>query len=287
MEEEKERMNLQDVYKSDFKKTGNPDQIRIRCIFCDESNYKLYIHLVKKVYICHKCGAKGRIQDNGELLVRLDIFDKKVKEFQDGKVRSTPVVDLPQEYIGPVKRSHGVPYSYLTKRGISQSEINRYRIGYCSTGKFRERVILPIYEGEKLTYFIGRAYTQRSPRYLNSNSGRSKVIFKTFTEPVKEAILVEGIFTAIYVSQVLPAIATLGKVVTEAQCKKIAQVVDKVYVMLDRNAKKETIQATFMLAHYIEALPIFIKAEAPDLHSHEELRRMVNAHLPNAKRSIR
>lgn len=270
-------MDLVTVLNSpDFRKTSDPYHKRYKCISCGEQKYKLYIHFQKKVFICHKCGISGSI--HGQIQTSVDHFDRKVEDFRNGNATHRPSIsssiELPEGF-KRIRESSGLPYSYLSKRGLSRDEIKDYGMGYCPEGRYEGRIIIPIYRDGELVYFIGRSFSGRIPKYLNVGKGRNKVIFKTFTNPVSSCIIVEGVFTAIYVSRLLPAIATLGKIISETQCEQISKWCKKVYVVLDSNARKECIQATCKLAHYISAVPIFINKPAPDSYSLEELERII------------
>ena len=269
---------------NDFKKTNDPYHKRYRCPSCGEQKYRFYIHFKKKVYICFRCGISGRL--DGEILTSVDHYESKVEDFKNGQssTQDREYIDLPKEIIRPLRRASGLPYLYLRKRGITEAEIDRYQMGYCSEGIYRERIIIPIYgNSSQPVYFIARSYTAREPKYINARSGRSKTIFKSFTGAVDFCILVEGVFTAIYVSRIFPSIAILGKVISEAQCKKIAECTKQVYVMLDSNAKKENLESAFKLGFFLSAKPIFITKPAPDSYSYEELERLINENLFNTK----
>lgn len=266
-------MELEQLLTSnDFKKTSDPFHVRYKCCFCGELKYKLYVHKKKRVFICHKCGMSGRLK--GKISITLDEFQEKVRRFQNGEFLGSEdkgKVELPPEFIETVKRNHTLPYQYLRKRGISDSEIKRYRIGYCPTGRYSERIIIPVYEQDTLAYFVARTYTNQEPRYLNVGQGRNRIIFKSFSEPVREAVITEGIFDAIRVATVHPAIAILGKVMGDLQARKIAQVAQRAIVMLDQDAPKECFQVTCQLNHYLPTRAIFIHKKDPGSMDSEEI----------------
>ena len=85
---------------------------------------------------------------------------------------SKEVVQLPKEYKplwnggdGIVKR-HAL--SYLYKRGITDADILKYDIGYCDSGLYSNRIIIPSYDSDgKLNFFVGRDFYNGKLKYRN------------------------------------------------------------------------------------------------------------------------
>lgn len=259
---------------NDIKKTTKPGEIKANCPFCGSTGHKLGINLKKGIFHCFKCDASGKLED---FKINVDAFQSKVEGFKNGS--KTPAIQsivLPSETITPVSRTSGRPFMYLKNRGLTESDIRRYSLGYCSEGLYGERIILPIYgEDGSLLYFIARAYANRQPKYLNVGTIKRGVIFKTFTGSVDFCILVEGAFDAISVAKVFPAIALLGKVCHEHQAEKIAKLTKKVYVMLDQDAPQSTFKVACQLSHYVKAIPIFINKKDPGEMTPEEIRKEI------------
>ena len=44
-------------------KSGDPNQFRYCCPFCEDTKFHLLVHLKKKVYICHRCKASGKLRN--------------------------------------------------------------------------------------------------------------------------------------------------------------------------------------------------------------------------------
>lgn len=264
------------IISNDFKKTNTIGKFKYCCPFCD-GEYKFVVDYNRKNYVCWRCNVRGSLKD--EIPTTIDAFTKRVQEFKHGKPgRDFEDFHLPNEAL-PITRESGVPHRYLLRRGLTEDDIKRYNIKYCSEGFYRDRVIFPFFEEKRLVYYVGRTYLGNEPRYLNAGRGRGKVIFKTFQEPVDVCVLVEGIFTALYVSKVFPAVATLGKIVTQSQARLISGVARRVLIMLDSNAHKEVMDAHRLLNYYMKAKPMFIKKAAPDSYSHQELSKLIKESL--------
>ena len=106
---------------------------------------------------------------------------------------------------------------YLAKRGINQSIIERYNIGYIGNDKkanfaMRNRIVIPSYDrNDNLNYWVGRDYTGKAKlRYKNPKAEKSMFVFNeskvNWYEPIT---LVEGPFDHIIVPNSIPL---LGKV---------------------------------------------------------------------------
>ena len=182
----------------------------VRCPACDDkkkSKMKLVIRLDDGRYQCWVCGIKG---NNVAYLVSkyknsfLDLissaFDKKIqsKGLEDFKI------ELPEGSVFVLKPNRDpdlkAAVKYLHSRGLSKKDIYRWRIMYCSKGKFRRRVLVPSFDHEgSLNYFVARSIDDnRGPKYLNSKVSKNEIVFNELDVDWKKPIvLVEGVFDAI------------------------------------------------------------------------------------------
>ena len=154
---------------------------------------------------------------------------------------------------------------YLKSRNIEHREIIRYGIGYCSDGKYKNRIIVPSYDAEcKLNYFVARDLFPNSKfKYKNPKISKDTVMFELLINWKKEIILCEGIFDAIAIKR--NAIPLLGKFLSKTLVKKIMQNdVKSVYIALDSDAKKDAIKLSkFFIDHGIKTYRIDMKEKDP------------------------
>lgn len=254
-------------------------QLFYNCPFHEDNKGHFGVDIKRGIYHCFKCGTKGRIKD---LDTPLSEFKETVENFLYGKPeqvsQGSGLVALPREY-QPLSKGSGLPYTYLINREVTKQEIRNYKIGYCSTGVFQDRVIVPIYEEDKLKYYVGRTYTNREPKYLNAPFDKGGAIFKTFKGKVDRSIICEGIFDAIRIGKLYPAIALLGKVVNGSpQIASILKSTKEAFVMLDRDAESQGFYASHVLNYYLKTHVMFIKDKDPGEMSLKDLKGM----LPNA-----
>ena len=133
--------------------------------------------------------------------------------------------------------------AYLKNRGISKDDILKYNIGYCTSGRYRNMVIIPSYDANgSLNYFTGRSF-EKEPytKYRNPEASRNIVPFELFINWNIPVILCEGPFDAIAIKR--NVIPLLGKNIQSNLMKKIVtSAVEKIYIALDKDAQKQALR---------------------------------------------
>lgn len=132
---------------------------------------------------------------------------------------------------------------YLKKRGITIFDILKYRIGYCESGEYSGKIIIPSYDGSgQLNYFVSRAYySSDTQRHKNPKVSKDIIGFELLINWAEPIILCEGSFDAIAVKR--NAIPLFGKIIqTTLQKKIIEERVRNIYICLDPDALKNAIQ---------------------------------------------
>jgi DNA primase len=195
------------------------------CTICDESKHKgnLEVSLEKFVWHCWSCGISGPL---GKLFD--DFGNKKQKKLyrllQPEEVKPVekkkPKIKLPVGFtlfkdsspVYPIRRQ---AYNYLKSRGVTDEMIERYNIGFCDSGDFSGRIIIPSYNKDgELNYFIARSWNPNSKsKYKNPKEEKDKIIFnESLIDWNEDITLVEGAFDSIFVPN---SIAMLGKHMSE------------------------------------------------------------------------
>ena len=172
-------------------------------------------------------------------------------------------LSLPEEY-RPLWIQKSTPdyrnaVHYLKNRGITIFDIIKYRIGYCESGQYSGKVIIPSYNCDgQLNYFVSRAfYKSDKQKHKNPRISKDIIGFDMFINWSQPIILCEGAFDAIAVKR--NAIPLFGKVIQPALQKKIIeQRVRDIYICLDSDAMKnavsicERFMAEGLNVHFIE-----------------------------------
>lgn len=166
---------------------------------------------------------------------------------KDTSVEKLEVIQLPEEYrplwIKKLTPDYRNAIHYLTNREITIFDIIKYRIGYCESGEYAGKIIIPSYNSAgQLNYFVSRAF-YKNDKFKHKNPKISKDIigFEMFINWAEPIILCEGSFDAIAIKR--NAIPLFGKIIQPALQKKIIEErVKNIYICLDADALKNAIQ---------------------------------------------
>ena len=199
----------------------------------------------------------------------------KVKE-EDKK----NIVKLPDDFKplwngndGIVKR-HALTYLY--KRGITDEDIIKYNIGYCDSGLYSNRIIVPSYDSNgRLNFFVGRDFYSSKMKYKNSPTSKDIIGFEIFINWDEPIILCEGVFDAMAFKR--NAIPLFGKTVPKSLQKKIIEFgVKTLYLALDNDAMSDTIKITEMfLSEGIDVKIMVLKDKDPSELGFEKLLKSI------------
>ena len=169
------------------------------------------------------------------------------KTYVNTRTQETKVsLSLPPEFKplsngndGIVKR-HAL--NYLYKRGITDSDILKYNIGYCDEGTYSNRIIIPSYDSDgELNFFVGRDFYSSKLKYRNTPTTKDVIGFDLFINWDEPIILCEGVFDAMAFKR--NAIPLFGKtVMSKLQKKIIERKVKIIYLALDNDAINDSIK---------------------------------------------
>ena len=90
--------------------------------------------------------------------------------------------------------------NYCTSRGMSEKDMWYFKIGTCTSGRFRRRAIFPSFTSDgDLNYFVARSIDgQGSRKYVNADVKKTDIIFNDISIDWKnELTIVEGPFDLI------------------------------------------------------------------------------------------
>jgi DNA primase len=229
------------------------------CPFCNHHKKKLQVNLDTQRWHCWVCDSKGRSIQS--LLRKLNVDIRDLNRLKDiyGEDDYTLVekdeyvakLQLPSEF----KQLHFKPkgfnpeynqaLNYLKERGITQADIVKYNIGYCSEGLYFGRIIVPSYdENGDLNYFVARSYyKEERMKYKNPPVNRDVIVFDNqinWNEPI---ILCEGVFDSFSIKR--NCIPLLGKfLLSKLKNKIIEKGVKEVTIMLDSDAIADSTKHT-------------------------------------------
>ena len=227
------------------------------CPFCHHHKKKLQINLDTQQWHCWVCDAKGRkIQT---LLRKLQVDSSKIKKiyeiYGDDYIVSTTSTDeekvelrLPSEFKSLLDKPKGLNplyrkvEQYVKDRGITQEDIIRYNLGYCDSGIYSNRIIIPSYDRDnRLNYFIARSvFDEEKFKYKNPPISKNVTIFENQINWKEPITLTEGVFDAMAVKR--NAIPLLGKFIPKTLMDSIYKNgVKKISVILDKDAQEQAL----------------------------------------------
>lgn len=221
-----------------------------RCWNCKDSHGMHGRNLIK---LFHK--IKASRQQIGELYNILDvniILKNNVDYVEKIDTLVKPILSLPPEFISITNFQDTNEYKkavdFLLGRGITRNDIIKYNIGYCETGKYARRIIIPSYNTNgELNYFVARTYDDNiRPKYKNPPIATSDdvIFFDMHINWNMPILLCEGVFDAIAAKR--NAIPILGNSIYGALWKKIIfEDVKEIVLALDMDMVKTSL-------HYIE-----------------------------------
>jgi DNA primase len=235
------------------------DEYLFHCPYCQHHKKKLSINFGKGYWKCWVCDTRGKniyriVRKFGtyqqrqkwlDLDGRLDLNEFEGIFAEMNNVREEQVFDLPEDFVSlcnkHLPRTAKMPLRYLFERGLTRQDILKWKIGYCGSGKYNGRIIVPSFNNDgNINYFVARSYDGNRRKYLNPTAEKDIIFNELSVDWDSPVILVEGVFDAIVAGE--NAIPILGSTIRETT--KLFQAIaindTPVYLALDADAIKKT-----------------------------------------------
>ena len=244
-----------------------------KCPYCNHHKNKLSVNFNSNVYKCWICDARGK---NIRRLVRrfgsmndLSKWDtltghdfassKQTLEnllfsTEEDRVEERQFIELPPGFKTLTRKSKSVSdypaYNYLLNRGLSDMDILKYKIGYCTEGKYKNRIIIPSFDSEGyLNFFVARSYIGDKMKYKNPNVSKDIIFNELDVDWDADVVLTEGVFDAIVARNAVPILgSTLRE--TSRLFQKIINFDSSVFIALDPDAEKKAMNLVANLLKY-------------------------------------
>lgn len=215
-----------------------------------------------------------------EVMPRVMPLAGDMRDRLEGRSEDEPLVatELPAEFEPCYVRGKWRIPRYLRQRRISKQAIKEFCIGYCRTGHYADRIVLPIRSP------FGHSFTTRltlpgEPRYL-AGEGAGRLLFgwnvlQRCYADTSIVVLVEGPFDALVTFDAgLPVLGLCGKSLHEPQRDQLRMLRGKTFVLLlDPEAASDAVeQASKLLSTKIALLP---GNKDPAKSKHDTIRRTV------------
>lgn len=240
-----------------------------KCPSCDHYKNKLSVNVEKNAFKCWVCDYSGT--NIYSLIKKYGTYESKnewralngsvdITEFdsifQEDSIEEPLVqrIELPKEFItltsNNLPTSSAPAISYLKSRGIGRREILKWRMGYCTAGEYRNRVIIPSFDNDGyVNYFIARTYTDEWPQYKNPPASKDIVFNDIFMDWESDVVIVEGVFDAVKASNAIPI---LGSTLNEKNklFQRLVSRNPKIFLALDDDAEKKALRIIKNLLEY-------------------------------------
>jgi len=233
------------------------NELLFSCPACRHHKRKLSVNLDKNAFKCWICDYRGRsirhlirrfgsytqLQRWDQITGRADLSQFDSLFMDESGNRDRQKIDLPAEF--ETLTSEKIPatgisaYKYLRSRGLTRADIVRWKIGYCFSGEYRNRVIIPSFDDDgDVSYFIARTYTEDSYKYKNPRVSKDIVFNELYVNWNSDLVLVEGVFDAIIAGNSVPILGSTLREDSEL-IRKIVFNDTPVYIALDPDAAKK------------------------------------------------
>ena len=290
-----------------FSKTG--DEFLFSCPKCNHHKRKLSVNVDKNVFKCWICEYSGT--NIGRLVRRHGDFNQKAKWqqitghleisqfdeiiaslFPDEEEEMPITVELPNEFLSLANKGRSLlstkARNYLTKRQITEEQILFWKIGYCPSGEYGGRIVVPSFnENGDCNYFIGRTYRNDWRKYMNPPTSKSKIIFnELYIDWQEDLVLTEGVFDAIVSGK--NSVPILGSSLREQSrlFKSIIKNDTPVYVALDPDAEEKAASLVENLIKYgaeVYKVEVFPYSDVGEMPKKEFLKRKKAARLMSSE----
>lgn len=214
-------------------------EIRIACPLCADDNKRLYIEAETGCWLCFRCDERGSLFDLFNHAIGLGAHEsfEKLREVRfrlgpryhfaglEEEKKEPPQVELPDQFVRftAIYPSTEHPYvAYLDARGVNAAMRSQYRMGYCATGDYAGRVIIPVHgvPNNTLYTFVARSIDPEEPKKVlypphSRPSGTLFNLDKVVGGLPSPLVLTEGVFDALRLLG--RAVAILGSTLSPTQ----------------------------------------------------------------------
>lgn len=279
-----------------LKKAGK--SYRTLCPFHEEGTASFFVSPSRQTFHCFGCGISGDVisfimkWNKVPFREALGILSGKAGGYWDpnppAKTRRqfpysthSTLASFPRTFL-PLDGSGKIfsrPLEYLVGRDVSLLQIAMYDIGYVAApGRYKDRLIFPIYVKGNLQGFVARAIKDADLKYLYPKGMRkSGCLFGyDIANGFRNCILVEGVFDTLRVG--FDAIAILGSSLSTEQISLLYNAdFQRITIMLDSDAFEKSIKICRQLESYFEVHLIILTEGDPGSHSHRWLRDAIDS----------
>lgn len=290
---------------------GGSTEMVLTCPACGKNN--LCVNVRRRLWHCWSCeryvvdveGKRRAVQGAGGLVKLVQLLDRvdraqAIARIEAGSIYSyrdtarLPEDSLNSRYVGAIRSADPVEppegwqpvtevLPFMAQRGITLEDARLFGLGWCDRGRYRGRLIFPVWEDRRLLYFQGRAMWAPVPgrtylKSLNPPGGDRHAVSSELLMNLDQArfyprvAVVEGPTDLVRTGP--DAVCTFGKRITDAQIGRLIRAgVRALDFLWDADAAEEMKTAARRLTGLFDLRLIFLPHGDPGDFSREYLTR--------------
>ena len=232
-------------------------ELLFTCPSCRHHKRKFSVNLNKNVYKCWICDYRGRnirrairrfgsftqLQAWDQITNRSDLEKFADLFMESERTKDTQKLELPSEFVSLC--TNKIPATglyakrYLQNRGVTNEDILKWKIGYCFSGEYKNRIIVPSFDQDgDVSYFIARSYSGDNYKYKNPKASKDITFNELYIDWNKDLVLVEGGFDALVAGNAVPILGSTLRAGSRL-LREIVRNDTPIYVALDPDAAKK------------------------------------------------
>jgi len=283
--------------------------VAVRCPNCDDdknNKKKFSINLETLQCHCWVCGIKGKnlspilrkfFKKDDLIFYSRNFLGEKYEHERVEKIE-VEVPKLPSKFILLADNFKRIDpdikscLSYLVKRGISERDMWYFKLGTCTSGRHRRRIIIPSFDSDGgLNYYSSRSIDSNKIKYINAKFDKREIIFNEINiDWSEELTVVEGPFDLIKCND--NATCILGSNMGERYLlfKKIAANMTPTLLALDSDMIQKSFKIAKLLSSYgcdVRIMELGGKLDVGEMTKSEFLEKKEYASLYDRKDYIR
>ena len=230
----------------------NIEKDKFKCWVCEYSGSTIY-RLVRRLGTFKHKQEWASFCEN----ISLSSFDQQMLDGLNNistSISNEQCTPLPPEFISLTGRNlsdaAAPALKFLINRGMTMEDVLKWKVGYCSSGTYANRVVFPSFDMRGVVnYFVARTYKDSWKKYTNPPAGKNIVFNELYVDWEDDLSLVEGVFDAVVAGNAVPILgSSLHK--NSRLFKEIVSHDTPVYVALDPDAEKKAMKMIKNLLTY-------------------------------------
>lgn len=299
MNQRKIKIDLKLIF-SEGKDNSRGTEFITTCPWCGKEKH-FYVNKENLKFNCKKCSVRGNIFSLLKKVNKMYLLDGMSINTNIDKIKSINELNEQEEILTiseerdvllPVGSKLALNNNYLLEeRKLTNLDIIKYDIRVTNLSyNFKNYVIFPIYQGEKIKAFVSRYASKNIPerklRYNNSKNKLSKFLYGLDELHSSDFVfIVEGIFDKISLDKKFvllgmknyKTVCSFGKKISSEQINLLRiKGIKKVGLLFDRDAIKESKENSNKLEKYFDVYVYFSIKKDIDLCSLEETEKIIN-----------